>query len=83
MPLTSSAKRALRKDKRRTVVNKRVKSIMKSAVKAVQENKNAETLPTAYQAIDRAAKKNLIHKKKASNLKSQLAKTISLASKTN
>lgn len=78
MPITSSAKIALRKDRRRTVVNKRVKNIMKATVKAVKDTKSAETLPKAYQAIDRAAKKNLIHKKKAARVKSQLAQLVAV-----
>jgi len=80
MPITSSAKIALRKDRRRTIVNKRIKNIMKLAVRAIKENPSAEQLPKAYQAVDRAAKKNLLHKKKASRVKSQLAKLVAATS---
>lgn len=79
MPLTKSAKKALRMDQSRTLVNRRIKNIMKLAVKAFRVNPASESLSKAYQAIDRAAKKNLIHKKKGGRLKSQLSKLVSVA----
>ena len=78
MPISYSAKRALRKEKRRTIVNKRIKNIMRLAMRAVNESKAMEALPKAYQAIDRATKRNLLHKKKASRLKSQLSKVVEI-----
>lgn len=76
MPVLANAKRALRKDRRRTIVNKRIKDKMKAAVKAVRETKLETNLPAAFQTIDRAAKQNLIHYKKAARLKSQLSKIV-------
>lgn len=76
MPLTSSAKKALRQDKRRNLVNRRVRNIMKLAVRAVRENPVSDNLSKAFQAIDRSAKKNLLHQNKAARMKSQLTKLV-------
>ena len=76
MPVLANAKKALRKDRRRTVVNRRVKDKMKAAVKAVRESKKEADLPKAFQTIDRAVKRNLLHWKKAGRLKSQLSKIV-------
>ncbi len=74
MPILKNAKKALRRDQRRTTVNLKVRNRMKLAVKAARDSKDASKLPAAYQAIDRAQKKNLLHKNKAARMKSQLAK---------
>jgi ribosomal protein S20 len=77
MPVTDQAKRALRKDRRRTVVNLRIRRRIKQALDNAQDNPNAENLKKAASILDRAAKKKVIHQKKASRLKSQLAKKAS------
>ena len=74
MPITSSAKKALRQEKRRTIVNSKVRLRMKEAVRVVTESGKKEDLSKAYQAVDRATKKNLIHKNKAARIKSSLSK---------
>lgn len=74
MPVTKSAKKALNRDKRRTVVNRRIKKKMKTAIKQVREKPTKKNLTLAYSAIDRAVKKKIIHKNKAARLKSSLAK---------
>jgi len=76
MPVLANAKKALRKDRRRTTVNKKVKDKMKAAVKQVKESKLLSDLPNAYKTIDKATKNNLLHKKKGSRLKSQLSKLV-------
>lgn len=74
MPVTSSAKKALRRDKRRTRVNLRIKRKMKTALKRAKAKPTKKNLALAYSALDRAVKKKLIHKKKAARLKSRLSK---------
>lgn len=88
MPITSSAKKALRASKRKHVYNLRRKDTMTSVVKKVRKfvsDKNtqeaAKLLAQAYQAIDKAAKTNLIKKNAASRKKSRLAKLIAKAAK--
>ncbi len=77
MPITKSALKALRQDKRRAAVNQPVRSRVKTALDAVKSQKNGDVLSAAFSAIDKAVKLNLIHKNKAARLKSQASKLIS------
>lgn len=84
MPITTSAKKALRQSVRRRARNIVRKDAYKDAVKAVRkfvvDGKDAEArqaLSRAYQALDKAAKTHAIKKNKASRLKSRLTKVIS------
>ncbi len=74
MPITQSAKKALRRDKRRTIVNLRIKKKIKSAFKKAKEKQTKKNIALAYSAIDKAVKKNVIHRNKAARLKSRLMK---------
>lgn len=74
MPLLQNAKKALRVSKRKTVVNSRVKSIMKTMIDKVKKTPTAENLSAAYSAVDTAVKNNLVHKNKAARVKAQLSK---------
>lgn len=73
MPILQNAKKALRVAKRRTTINNRVRSRFKTMLDAFKANPGDQTLAAAYSAVDKAAKKNLIHANKAARLKSQLA----------
>ena len=83
MPLTKSAKKALRVSVANKLNNDLTKAKIKSAVKGVklgiiQKKENVgELLSKAYRELDIAAKKNVIHKNKASRLKSRLTKALS------
>ena len=85
MPITKSAKKALRQNARRKVANTRRKDAYKSAVKDLRKaigakSDNArELVANAMKALDKAAKTNAIKKNKASRLKSRLAKAINKA----
>lgn len=79
MPITSSAKKALRASKHKAVYNARSKSTLSDTVKKVKKLVSANQiteaealLPTAYKNIDKACKINLIHKNTASRKKSRL-----------
>lgn len=83
MPITKSAKKALRGSEKKRVFNVRRKRVMKDAVKEITKlvltggKKEAEAkLSEAYKAIDKAAKRGVIKKNTASRRKSRLAKTI-------
>lgn len=83
MPITSSAKKALRAGDKKKVFNIRRKVEMNKVVKElrslVADKKVAEAaklLPKAYQALDKAAKTNLIKKNTASRKKARLAALI-------
>ncbi len=74
MPVIDSSRKALRRDRRRTEINKPIRSRMKRLIREAQSEPNKENLSLAHSAIDRAAKKKVIHKNAASRLKSGLAK---------
>ncbi len=73
MPITQSAKKALRKDQRRRLVNLRIKNKVKMAIKKAKAKKNKKSLALAYAVLDRAVKKGILHQNKAARCKSQLA----------
>lgn len=81
MPITKSAKKALRGSEKKRVVNIRRKKTVEVAVKNVKKlvvsgEKKAVSgaLSLAYKALDKAAKSGLIKKGAASRKKSRLAK---------
>lgn len=83
MPITKSAKKALRQSKKRRARNiqrkKAFKDIIKNIRKLALENKKKEAeelLPKAYKAIDKAAKTGVIKKNTAARKKSRLTKLI-------
>lgn len=83
MPITKSAKKALRQNVRGKIRNLKRKNIMKSLVKQTRKLAGAEKkeeavklLPKLYQAIDKAAKRGIIKKNTASRKKSRLTKLL-------
>ena len=81
MPILQNAKKALRVSKRKAEINQPVRSRLKTAVDAVKKKADSDTMSTAFSAIDKAVKRNVIHRKKAARIKSQLAKSAAKASK--
>lgn len=73
MPVTKSAIKKLRQDKRKTAFNVTVEKQLTDAVKAMRRNKKV-SLSETYSKIDKASKKGVIHPNKAARLKSQVAK---------
>ncbi len=83
MPITKSAKKALRQSKRRATRNLKKKEAFKSVVKKIEKlvsvKKNDEAkklIPLAYKAIDKAAKTGVIKKNTASRKKSRLMRLL-------
>ncbi|MEN8906075.1 MAG: 30S ribosomal protein S20 [Clostridiales bacterium] len=80
MPNIKSAKKRVNVIKSKTLVNTIRKSDLKTSLKKCQqsiankEENSKDLLKSTICAIDRAAKKNLIHNNKASRQKSQLTK---------
>ncbi len=81
MPIIKSAKKALRQAKSREARNRKWKDAVRTVVKTVQKAvlaKKAEdtkkALSAAYKTIDKAAKKHILQKNKASRMKSRLTK---------
>ena len=86
MPITSSAKKALRASVHKAAFNLKRKDAISDTVKKIKklivakDLKKAEAmLPTAFKAIDKACKTNLLHKNTASRKKSRLAKMLAKA----
>ncbi len=87
MPKTTSAKKALRQNKKRHEANLENKAKIKAAIKEyrhllVTDPKKAATyLSTIYQVIDKVLKTKFIKKNRASRLKSRLAKKLTAQNK--
>lgn len=83
MPITSSAKKALRSSKRKRVFNLRRKSEMQDVIKeykklilAKKTSEAQKLVPKLQKVIDKAEKRGLIKKNTASRKKSRLIKII-------
>lgn len=80
MPVKRSAKKEMRKSRKRYQHNRAILTAVKKIVKKVRATKTkAEADPlytAAIKILDRAAIKSIIHKNKAARLKSRLAKLI-------
>lgn len=80
MPITKSAKKALRSSSKKAEVNAYMKVSMKNtskvATKAIKskDSNTGDLVITAQKRIDKAAKKNIISKKSASRKVSNLMK---------
>jgi small subunit ribosomal protein S20 len=81
MPITKSAKKALRGSKTKKMVNDRRKKQLKESIKNFEKllkaNKKEEAqkmLPELYKAIDKSAKGGIIKKNNASSKNSRLTK---------
>jgi len=80
MPTHKSAEKRVRQSQKRKEHNKYYAKTMRNAVKRLRnttDKQEAEKkLPEVTAMIDKLAKKNIIHKNKAANLKSSLAHQI-------
>ena len=81
MPITSSAKKALRSSKRKRVFNLHRKNEMKNVIKEYKKlilnkktNEAQKLIPRLQKAIDKAEKRGVIKKNTASRKKSRLIK---------
>lgn len=76
MPVTKTAKRALRSSERKKVFNMRILNSLERATRSAKREKTLKAVRLAISFCDKAAKKGLIHKNKAARFKSRLAKLI-------
>lgn len=76
MPVIKSAKKKLRKDRKREIVNKNLKNLFKKSIKLAEKTPTETNVRKAAKIIDKTAKKNIIHKNKAARIKSKLAKLL-------
>lgn len=76
MPAIKSAKKKLRVDKKRESANKKIKALVNISIKKTQRKPTPKNIQEAFSIIDKEVKKNIIHKNKASRLKSRLSKIL-------
>lgn len=83
MPITKSAKKALKQNRKKRVFNlrriKKMRSLIKEIKTLIKDKKKQEALkilPETYKAIDKAAKQGIIKKNTANRKKSRLAKAL-------
>jgi small subunit ribosomal protein S20 len=74
MPILANAKKALRVSLKKTLANRRTKSLIKTYVDKALKLPTAENTASAFSQLDKAVKKNVIHKNKAARIKSQVSK---------
>lgn len=83
VPRTRSAKKHERQTKARTAVNRAQRSALRTAVKKVRTAGTAEERQKAYleaqRLLDRAGRKNVVHKNVASRTKARLAKLLAVS----
>jgi len=84
MPITKSAKKALRQSIKKKKFNLKRKEAMKGVVKQIKKlakeggsEEAGKMIPAAYKAIDKAAKRGVIKKNAANRKKSRLTKLVS------
>tara|TARA_B110000116_G_scaffold78970_1_gene68508 strand:- start:6836 stop:7090 length:255 start_codon:yes stop_codon:yes gene_type:complete len=79
-----SAIKRIRQSEKRRLFNKYFHKTARNAVRKLKaltsKKESAELFPKVVAMLDKLAKRNIIHKNKASNLKSKLAKYLSLLS---
>lgn len=74
MPVTKSAKRALRGSIKKGEINSQILTRLEKAVRKAKKSKANKDINQAVSLADRAAKINTIHKNKAARIKSSLSK---------
>lgn len=75
-----SALKRIRQDAKKRLHNRYFKKSTRTAIKKLREMEDkkeaTQFLPKVVSMVDRLAKRNLIHRHKASNLKSKLTKAV-------
>jgi len=73
--LKSTRKSAARRDRNR-YYGKTTRNAIRNMLNITEKNAAQEQLPKVFSMVDKLAKRNIIHKNKAANLKAQLAKKV-------
>jgi small subunit ribosomal protein S20 len=74
MPIIKSARKRVKVAEKAAIRNSKTKRQLKTSLKSLSKKATAETFRDSQSAIDKAAKKHVIHKNKAARLKSRAAK---------
>lgn len=73
MPIIKSAKKRVKTAKKAAIRNTKTRRTLRSALKSFVSKPSAKSHSAAQSNLDKAAKKGVIHKNKASRLKKQAA----------
>lgn len=73
MPVTKTAKRALRSSQKKAGDNKVTLSKLEIAIRDAKRSKSKKAVSLVYSLADKAAKKHAIHTKKADRIKSSFS----------
>lgn len=76
MPIIKSAKKKLRQDIKRKKENQKIKNLLKGSIKKVEKVKSKKAFQKLQEMADKAVKKNIIHKNRASRIKARIAKRL-------
>lgn len=76
MPITKQAIKKLSRDNFRKVENASVRMKLRDTIKSARQKPTVKTLSLAFQRLDKASKNHVIHKNKASRLKSRLSRLL-------
>jgi small subunit ribosomal protein S20 len=76
MPIIARASKKLRHDRKRTKVTMAARENLRNFVKSFRKSPTKKSLSGVFQTLDKAAKRNIIHKNKAARLKSRLSKLL-------
>lgn len=76
MPIIAQAQKKLRHDRKRTKQTMSIRKAVHDVVKSTRKSPSKKSLSAAFRALDKAAKRNVIHKNKAARLKSRLSKLL-------
>lgn len=76
MPILTGSKKALRSSLRKAVINRRIKSQVKTAIDSYKAQPTQANLAEAMSTIDKAVKGHIFHRNKGARLKGQLSKLL-------
>ncbi|MBI4065152.1 30S ribosomal protein S20 [Candidatus Gottesmanbacteria bacterium] len=76
MPIIKQAHKKMRHDRKRSIITMHIRRHLADAVKSARKSPTKQHLAKTFRLLDKAAKKNIIHKNKASRLKSRLSRLL-------
>ncbi len=76
MPVTAQAEKKLRRDRKQQVINAAHRAHLRDGVKSMRKKPTKKQLQAVFTLLDKSVKHHIIHKNKASRLKSRLSKLL-------
>jgi small subunit ribosomal protein S20 len=76
MPVTAQAEKKLRRDRKQQKVNAAHRMHLRDGVKSMRKTPTKKQLQEVFGLLDKSVKLHVIHKNKASRLKSRLSKLL-------